>query len=236
VLVASNEKKPPRYTIKSMRIAASADAAAFRRSFRTLQFFPKGRTTIDDTWRPSVYFSVTVARPASAFFSVNQVLDAGEARSLLQQGDKLFRSCAGYAFHFPERFSPLGYYGGISVEPAGSRHGAWGKRESRRLSHWRDNTSIGISSGGKRRFFSACDGYVRDAYPLMFLSEKHLIRRAGGQSLGKRISKDNLGEVEKVGDKYLWRIPAERLAEAQKLLDNNDISLSGRRLEGTTGC
>lgn len=232
VLVASSEKKPPRYTIKSMRAAASADEAAFRRSFYNLQFFPKGRTTIDDTWRPSVYFSVTVARPASAFFSVNADLDDRDLLAMLQHGDEIFRSCASYGFWFPERFSPLGYYWGISVQPAGRRVGTWGDRESMRPSHWRDNTSIGVTSDGERRFFGACDGYVRDAYPLMLLSEKHMNRRAGGTTLLERIRKDNLGEVEAAGDKHLWRIPAEKLATAQKLLDDNDISLSGRRLEG----
>lgn len=218
-----------------MRAAASADEAAFRRSFNTLQFFPKGRTTIDDTWRPSVYFAVSTARPASAFFCVKAALAEDELLLLLQHGDTAFQCSAAYGFWFPERYSPLGYYGGISVQPAGRHVGSWGKKESRRLSHWRDNTSIGIASGGQRRHFSVRDGYVRDAYPLMLLSEKHMLRRAGDLTLRERITKDNFGTIEGVGDKHLWRISAEKLAAAQKLLDDNDISLSGRRLEGVEG-
>lgn len=233
VLVAS-AGKAPRYTVKSMRAAALADDAAFRGSFDTLQFFPKGRTTIDDTWRPSIYFAVARGRHQSAFFCVNELLNSHDLWSLLQQGRKLFRCCATYAFWCPVRFSPLGYYWGISVEP-GRRYGTWGKRESRRLSHWRDNTSIGIATDGDRRFFGACGGYVRDAYPLMLLSETHMSRRVGASTLLERTRKDNVGEVEAVGEKYLWRIPAEKLAAAQELLDDNDISLSGRRLEDATG-
>lgn len=233
VLVGSNEKKSPRHTVKSMRVAATADDTAFRRSVNNLQFFPKGRTTIDDTWRPSVYFAVNnTERRASAFFCVNTALDENDLLTILQEGDKLFRCCGAYGFRYPERFSPLGYYWGISVQPAGRRVGKWGERESKRLSHWRDNTSIGILSDGERRFFGVCDGYVRDAYSMMLLSDKHMGRRVGGSTLLERIRKENFGLVEAVGDKYLWRIAAEKLAAAQRLLDDNDISLSGRRLEG----
>ncbi|MFZ4602918.1 MAG: hypothetical protein ACOYM8_10720 [Caulobacterales bacterium] len=228
VLVASAGKSP-RYTLKSMRSAAENDAA-FRGSFDTIQFFPKGRTTIDDTWRPSVYFAFARERQQSAFFCVNRVLNSDALWSLLQQGHELFRACATYGFWFPERFSPLGYYWGISVEP-GRRHGAWGKQESRRLSHWRDNTSIGISSDGGRRFFGACDGYVRDAYPLMLLSRKHVMRRVGRSTLAGAIEEQNLGSLTKEGEKFLWRIPTEKLADAQKMLDGSDVSLSGRRFE-----
>lgn len=57
-------------------------------------------------------------------------------------------------------------------------------------------------------------------------------RRVGAVTLLEHIKKDGLGEIEAVGEKHVWRIPAEKLAMAQKLLDVNDISLSGRRLEG----
>lgn len=232
VLVGANEKRAPRYTVKSLRISASMDEAALRRSFNTLQFFPKGRTTIDDTWRPSIYFAVSTKRPASAFFCVNKRLEATDLLPLLRRGGEVLRSCASYGFWFPERFSPLGYYWGIAVEPAGRRDGAWGKQEQRRLSHWRDNTSIGIVSEKDRRVFGACDGYVRDTYPLMLLNQKHMSRDAGGTSLLERIRKNDLGEVVAVDEKSLWQIAPEKLAAAQKLLDDNDISLSGRRLEG----
>jgi hypothetical protein len=232
VLVEPSQKKVPRCTVKSLRAAASLDHAAFKHSFNTLQFFPKGRTTVDDTWRPKIYFAMSARRPTSAFFCVNDDVCATDLLPFLQMGDKVFRSCASYGFWFPERFSPLGYYWGIVVEPAGRKDGAWGKRELKRLSHWRDNTSIGIMSGPDRRFFGACDGYVRDAYPLMLLSQKHLSRNIGDTTLLERIKKYNLGEIERVGEKCLWRIPTEKLTAVQKLLDDSDVTLSGRRLEG----
>lgn len=48
-------KKPPRYTVGTMRAAASADEAAFRRSFDTLQFFPVTRRPICaiESWKTS---------------------------------------------------------------------------------------------------------------------------------------------------------------------------------------
>jgi len=235
VLVRTSEKKSPRCTFASLRSAATVDEAAFRRIYKTLQFFPKGRTTIDDTWRPSVYCAVSAERPASAFFCVNADLDASDLLPVLRQGEKLFRNCASYGFWFPERYSPLGYYWGIVVEPAGHKDGSWGKRESRRLSHWRDNTSIGIEGNKERRFFGACEGYVRDAFPLMLLDEKHMARKAGDMTLLERINKDNLGTLEPIGERRLWRIPPRELSVAQALLDDNDISLSFRRLESVRG-
>jgi len=232
VLVGTDEKRVPRYTVKSLRIGAATDEAALRRSFNTLQFFPKGRTTIDDTWRPSVYFAVKTRRPASAFFCVNVDLEATDLVPILLRGDEVFRSCAAYGFWFPERFSPLGYFWGISVEPAGRQNGAWDTQKGRRLSHWRDNTDIGIVSDSERRFFGSCDGYVRDAYPLMLVDQRHMRRNAGCNTLAEQVKKHRLGEIEAVGGKRLWRVPPEKLAAAQKLLDDNDITLSGRRLEG----
>lgn len=232
VLVGAGEGRTPRYTVKSLRVAASSDKPDTQRSFNSLQFFPKGRTTIDDTWRPSIYCAVSFKRPASAFFCVNEDVEATDLLSFLRQGDEIFRSCASYGYWFPERFSPLGYYWGIAVEPAGRRDGAWGKQELRRLSHWRDNTSIGIVSDQNRRFFGPCDGYVRDVYPLMLLGDRHLRRSTGGSTLLERIRRGGLGEVQAAGSRSLWCLPPGQLAAAQKVLDDNDIALSGRRLEG----
>jgi hypothetical protein len=163
---------------------------------------------------------------------VNVDLEATDLVPILLRGDEVFRSCAAYGFWFPERFSPLGYFWGISVEPAGRQNGAWDTQKGRRLSHWRDNTDIGIVSDSERRFFGSCDGYVRDAYPLMLVDQRHMRRNAGCNTLAEQVKKHRLGEIEAVGGKRLWRVPPEKLAAAQKLLDDNDITLSGRRLEG----
>ena len=223
-------KKPPRYTLATMRAAAATDEPDFRRSFDRLQFFPKGRTTVDSTWRPSVYFALSTRRPASAFYCTNEALNEDWLLARLLQGAAIFRSAAAYGFWFPEKFSPLAYFWGISVEPEGDLVGAWAKRESERLSHWRDNTQIGIQSGSQRRFFDAGEGYVRDAYPLMVLGAEHMQRRAGASTFAMAIKERQLGSISDEGNQVLWRIPGERLAEAQALLDSSDISLSGRRL------
>lgn len=228
VLVRSGgETGLPRFTIKTLRKALSEPRLL--RTLKTLQFFPKGRTTVDDTWRPAVYFAVSVERPESAFCCSIEALESDLA--FLRKGNLALGSCAAYAFPFPERFSPLGYYWGMSIEPAGRTVGRWGKNESRRLSHWRDNTQIGIQTAGKRRFYRVCDGYVRDAYPVMLLGAKHLARRVGTATLAEAIEQQSLGSLAPDGEGLLWRIPPEKLAEVQRLLDDNDISLSGRRLE-----
>lgn len=228
VLVSDVEARSPRYTMRTLRQAASDPLTSA--SFATLQFFPKGRTTIDDTWRPAVYSALSMQRAISAFFCATGEIDEGAKVACLREGSVVFRSCAAYAFEFPEQFSPLGYFWGISVEPAGDV-GYWARPKANRLSNWRDNTKIGIASAGERRFYSACGGHVRDAYPLMLLSARHMSRTVGTANLAEEISRRPLGTVTAVGEQFLWRIPPEKLAEAQRLLDDNDISLSGRRLE-----
>jgi hypothetical protein len=161
---------------------------------------------------------------------VNQELAASELLGQLQRGDECSSASASYGFWFPERFSPLGYFWGISVNPH-RRYGTWAAGAARRLSNWRDNTRIGLSSVGTRRYFSAGEGFVRDVYPLMLLSATHLARSAGGVSLRQEIEQDELGELEPAGGKLLWQVPPSKLIAAQSVLDERDITLSGRRLE-----
>jgi hypothetical protein len=163
--------------------------------------------------------------------SVNSSLERSSTLELLQHGDKNLGASASYAFSFPVRFSPLGYFWGIAVQPAGRDVGKWGELSSRRLSHWRDNTSIGIDIGNGRRWYAPRDGYVRDAYPLMLLSPTHVTRAAGAVSLGEAIEHRRIGSIAAARDKLLWSIPGEKLSEAQNLLDESEISLSGRRIE-----
>ena len=229
VLLVGGDKQilSPRYSMRTLREVDSDRKV--HRAIETVEFFPKGRTTVDDTWRPSIYFARSLRAPQSAFFSINATLSEQDAVALLLDGDRLFKSCAAYGFLFPAWFSPLGYYWGISVEPSYRALGAWGGRESRRLSHWRDNTAIGILQNGERRFYRACDGYLRDVYPLMLLGERHLARRLDDGRLADALS--SLGHVSAECGKVLWRVGNESLAHAQQLLDANDVTLSGRRLE-----
>jgi hypothetical protein len=222
-------KRLPRPSIKTLRQLASGRMASD--VFETFEVFPKGRTTIEDTWRPTVYFAVCGRRPTAAFMTVNSSLERSATLGLLQNGDMILGAAASYAFSFPVRFSPLGYFWGISVQPAGRDVGEWGKLQSRRLSHWRDNTRIGIDSGNGRRWYAPRDGYVRDAYPLMLLSPKHVTRAAGAVSLGEAIERRGIGSIAAARDNWLWSIPSEKLSEAQNLLDESEISLSGRRIE-----
>lgn len=229
VLLVGGDKQivSARYSMRTLRDSVSDHKA--HRAIETVEFFPKGRTTIDDTWRPSIYFARSLRAPTSAFFSINATLNEQAALNLLLEGDRLFRSCAAYGFLFPAWFSPLGYYWGISVEPSYRALGAWGSRESGRLSHWRDNAQIGIQQGGERHFYGACDGYLRDVYPLMLLGERHLAQRVGDGSLADALP--SLGHVSAESGKFLCRVRNDNLVRAQQLLDANDITLSGRRLE-----
>lgn len=229
VLLVGGDKQilSSRYSIRTLREAVSDQKV--NRAIETIQVFPRGRTTIDDTWRPAIYFARSLRAPTSAFFSINATLSEQAALTLLLEGGRLFSGCAAYGFLFPTWFSPLGYYWGISVEPSYRALGVWGGRESRRLSHWRDNAEIGIQQDGDRRFYRACDGYLRDVYPLMLLGERHLARRVGDGTLANALP--SLGQVSAEREKSLWRVNNDNLARAQQLLDANDITLSGRRLE-----
>lgn len=229
VLLVEGDKQilAARYSMRTLREVASDEK--MHRAIETVQTFPKGRTTVDDTWHPSIYFARSLRAPTSAFFCINATLSEQDALTLLIEGDQLFRSCAAYGFLFPAWFSPLGYYWGISVEPSYRSLGAWGSRELRRLSHWRDNAQIGILQNGERRFYRACEGYLRDVYPLMLLDELHLARRVADGRLAEALP--SLGHVSSEHGKVLWRVGNDNLAHAQQLLDANDITLSGRRLE-----
>jgi len=219
----------PRPTIRTLRDKASGQKACD--VLETLQVFPRGRSTIDDTWRPIIYFAASMKRPTSLFLSVNATMAPGDVVEGLQQTASLLGSDAAYAFRFPRILSPLAYFWGIVVEPAGRDSPCWQKQKSRRLSHWRDNTSIGIEGDGGRRWYSAGDGYVRDAYPVMLLSPAQLGRQVGSASLQDEILRRKLGALSKTAAGYLWSIPGGKLMEAQDLLDESRISLSACRLE-----
>ncbi len=228
LLVGGNKQiLSSRYSMKTLR--ESILDPRVHQAIETIEFFPKGRATIDDTWRPSIYFARSLRAPTSAFFSINTTLSEQDTRALLLEGDRLFRSCAAYGFLFPAWFSPLGYYWGISVEPSYRALGAWGGRESRRLSHWRDNAEIGIKQSGDRCFYRTCDGYIRDVYPMMLLGERQLARRLSDGSLADMLP--SLGCVSVENGKLLLRVSNSNLIYAQHLLDANNITLSGRRLE-----
>jgi hypothetical protein len=231
VLLVGGDKQIllPRYSMRTLRNSVSEREVNL--AIETIECFPKGRTTIDDTWKPSVYFASSLRLPSSAFFCVNATLSERRTLDMLIEGARLFKSCTAYGFLFPAKFSPLGYYWGISVEPSYRKLGRWGDRESRRISHWRDNAKIGILQGEEKRFYRACDGYVRDVYPLMLLGEKHLERRVGATSLADTIRQDSLGHLTRADGSFLWRVSNNQLLRAQQLLDANDITLSGRRID-----
>lgn len=230
VLLTQGDKEvlARRYTLRTLRDACTD--ARIRGAIRSVEIFPKGRTTTDDTWFPGAYFGLRLDRPESAFFSVNEALGEETTKSMLLEGQRVTRSCAAYSFLFPRSYSPLGYFWGISVQPSGREFGKWGTTQSRRLSHWRDNTSIGVSDGTSRTFYRTCDGHVRDAYPLMLINKRHLIRATSRGPLSQAIVTDQIGSIAQSGSMSLWHLKNEELDAARSLLENHDISLSGRRI------
>lgn len=223
VLLGKDACKSPllRPTIKKLR-ASDSDRAAIE-VINRLEIFPKGRSTVDDTWLPAVYFAASMGRPTAAFMSVNASLDASAALAALKHADRVLGASASYAFWLPVRCSPLAYFWSISFQSNRRDDVRWGDRERRRLSNWRDNTDeIG------QRWYSARDGYVRDVYPLMLLGAAHMERPVGPIPLRRAIEERRLGSVVPVGDRFLWSIPSEKLAEAQALLDDQEICLSAR--------
>lgn len=229
VLLTSGDKSvlSPRYTVRTLKEAAKD--AEILGAIDSLQIFPKGRTTIEDTWFPSIYFALRLNRPASAFFCINEELPYDTIKSMMIEGQRITGSCASYTFSFPQQYSPLGYFWGISVQPSGPHVGKWGASESRRLSHWRDNSDIGIPCGESRRWYSVRDGYVRDTYPLMLLTSTHFDRKLGRTSLRETIVKEGLGSLSSEGGMFLWCIDHSQHNVARQLLEQHKISLSGCR-------
>jgi hypothetical protein len=219
-----------RYTAKKLR-EVSASGESLER-FKAVSWFPKGRTTIEDTWFPPVVFNVSCSRGRpSAFFYAVTGQDFVIDREVLIEAQQIFNSCAAYLFAFPLCFSPDAYNYGMQVQPADRTVGSYASREGRRLVNHRDNTSIGVEIDGERRFFHPCGGYIRDVYPLMLLSEVHMARKVGLLTLHEAIAANSWGSVEPLGDRFLWRIPDDRLSMAQMLLDDFRITLSGARMD-----
>ena len=227
VMRGTDASKAPllRPTIRKFRAPDSGRTAI--EVINRLEIFPKGRTTVEDNWLPPVYFVASMGRPTGAFMSVNSALDASAALVALKHGDRVLGASASYAFWFPVRCSPLAYFWSMSFQSNRRDDVRWGDRERRRLSNWRDNTDeIGP------RWYSTRDGYVRDVYPLMLLGAAHMDRPVGPIPLRRAIEERQLGPVVPVGDRFLWSIPREKLAEAQVLLDDHDICLSARIFDG----
>jgi hypothetical protein len=143
---------------------------------------------------------------------------------------KLAKFCAGYIYDFPSSFSSLAYYWGIVVAPAARPAIRFGEQEARRLESWRDNTEIGILVNDSRRFYGPCDGYVRDVYPTMILSECHRRRVSNGGPMIDFLARSLPLSVEHVGDKIWIRVQNDQLLRVQQSFDEHKISLSGGRI------
>jgi hypothetical protein len=179
-----------------------------------------------------VYFAITDGyRTNSLFFSARASFGHAIIDQQLEYIKILSKFCSAYIFDFPTTFSPLAYYWGIAVEPSDRSAGSFGDREVERLSHWRDNTEIGVFGSGGRVFYSPCDGYIRDVYPIMLLSEAHLMRNMDGATLLSFLTTDTSAKISHVHDRYSIEIANDELLMVQAAMDLYSISLSGKRLE-----
>lgn len=201
------------------------------KNIKSIQFFSTKRGTVDETWRPEIYFSITFGyKTNSAFFSIRNADNRDVMSLAFDRMSGLCEFCAGYLYDFPSILSSLGYYWGVIVEPRNPSEGRYGEGNARRLEVWRDNTEIGIVGSQGRKFYGVCDGYVRDVYPTMILSECHRRREVNGESLVDFIAKSLPVSVEQVGNKIWFRIQSDDLLKVQQSFDESQISLSGRRI------
>lgn len=206
---------------------ASTDGAG-REEWSSIQFFPSRRTTVEETWQPDVYFGVEIKRhESSIFISVKSDLGRGLGEDVATGFLNSFAPCAAYIFEFPTVFSPLAYFWGITVMPA-NRRWRYGHREEERLAIFRDNSRIGLGKKSRPKLFGACEGFVRDVYPKMYLSEVHLKRMVGGISF-EDFAKAHCS-ISSIGRDYrLLTIDPSRLGSIQRMWDDNDLTLSSRR-------
>jgi hypothetical protein len=201
-------------------------------TWHSLQFFPSKRNTVDETWRPPVYVGMRLnGNNNSIFLSYGNTSDWNLEREFLDRFLDHVSACASYIFTFPSAFSPLAYYWGIAVMPAQKKL-RYREREEKRLSFHRDNTDIGIAEGAQRRLYSVCEGYVRDVYPAMILSQVHMTLLVSGMSFEEFVSSH--GSLSAFGHGYsLLRIDPSRIDAIQKLWDESGLTLSSHRRTAT---
>jgi hypothetical protein len=228
ILVSDSYASNPRVrSIKWLRRASEEVSYSEHSGFHSLEFFPTKRRTIDETWRPEIYLSVTFGRKTnSIFFSVRNGKDRLCEDFVFKELSGVAEFCAGYIFEFPSKFSSMAYYWGIVMDPAGIPFVRFGEREALRLEVWRSNTEIGISKNDARKFYSVCDGYVRDVYPTMILSKCHIRREINGKPLIDFIAKSLPVSVEHIGNQVWLYVQNDRLGSVQRSFDENELTLS----------
>lgn len=200
-------------------------------NLKTLQFFPTKRKTVNETWRPEIYLAITFGyKTNSLYFSFRNCKNREMIIYAFNEMSKLTDFCAGYIYDFPSKLSSMAYYWGIVVDPSGTPQHRFGQREALRLEVWRDNAEIGIIHSDGRKFFNVCDGYVRDVYPTLILSECHSRRKVNGLSLIKFITESFPVSSKHLDGKVWLRIQNDHLLKIQQSFDENQLSLSGRRI------
>lgn len=195
--------------------------------FKFVEFYPNKRSSIDESWMPDIYFSVTQQyRVNSMFFCYNSKNDSDVDMQILEVLREVSDYCAGYIYDFPTVFSPLAYWTGIVVDPSDRRVGEIGDRECRRIENWRQNTEIGFMRAGERVFLDPCQGYVRDAYPKLILSKPHCDRRFNGKSILELAHEVCGSTVLPYNEKVILITDDSKIMDLQKLLDKCSMTLS----------
>ena len=203
----------------------------FIEKYSSVQIFPETRDTVDRTWRPPVYMGFDLSdRSNSLLYYTSRALNEHEMIRLIIDFKEISEFCAAYGFYFPIELSPIGYFYGISISPDSRKNKGYTVEKKERFVYWRGNTLTGVLQNEKRKFYSACDGYIRDAYPVIVLSKAHLDRKCGGISLPEFIERYQLGHLSQQDGVHVLRIPCKNLSKAQMLFDANNISLSGKLL------
>ena len=193
----------------------------------TLQFFPSKRTTVEETWFPDVYVAMTFTDKENSLFFSFKSGERSICSDMLRLMSPHVEACATYVFPFPHAFSPLAYYWGIAVMPDDPRL-RYGEREEKRLEYHRDNTRIGILGRTMRRFYNVCEGYVRDVYPMMILSEVHRNCLVSNLPFEEFIKPH--GSLTELGNGYFQvMVEPSEIAVAQRLWDDSGLTLSAFR-------
>ena len=225
ILIGHTSKSEPKtYSLK--KFISELQVGAFDQ-FKSAQFYPNKRSSIDESWRPDIYFSVTNQyRVNSIFFSFHSNNHSDGDAQILEVLRELSDYCAGYIFDFPNVFSPLAYYSGIVVDPSDRRVGRIADRESLRIENWRRNTELGFVRTGERVYLDPCQGYVRDAYPKIILSKPHCDRRFNGKSILELAHEVCGSTVLTYNGKVILITDESKVVDLQKLLDKFGMTLS----------
>ncbi|MEI6487004.1 MAG: hypothetical protein WCO11_12185 [Sphingomonadales bacterium] len=217
-----------RVSIKSLRVALNRDPN-LQKNIESIQIFPRGRNTIDNTWRPSIYCAISMSPNASAFICVNEDLSHIQILEYLLGVSAKLNCAVSYGFWFPAVFSPLGYYWGVSVDPVCRSNGNWASEKSERIANWKYNSRQLSVNNIDNRDVPKINDLTRDVYPITIFNKSYDFKIFGEIFAHPSSELRPPGMFHYFDDSIVWIICSQELQLAQEFSDRIEANLSVKR-------